>query len=194
MTLDFTGSCARHGGCGEAAALPVAGWSVDTRTQQPGDVYFALRGANRDGHDFVPQALARGAAAVVVEAAWNAGPDGKRCAWRTRWWRSRNWSVGAAEVGRDGDRGDGQCGQDHYQGRDRAPARSARPGGADGGKSEQPHRRAAFDSAAADGARTAVLEMGMNHAGKFARSPAWRGPKSAWSQRRVRTRGILRFN
>ena len=77
MTLDLQEVARAMAAAGEAAALPVAGWSVDTRTQQPGDVYFALRGANRDGHDFVPQALAQGAAAVVVEAAWNAGPDGK---------------------------------------------------------------------------------------------------------------------
>jgi len=44
-----------------------SGWSVDTRTQQPGDVYFALRGPNHDGHDFLPAAEEKGAAALVVE-------------------------------------------------------------------------------------------------------------------------------
>ena len=52
---------------GEARSVIVTGWSVDTRTQNPGDVYFALRGPNFDGHDFVPRAIARGAAGVVVE-------------------------------------------------------------------------------------------------------------------------------
>src|SRR5580693_150987 len=52
---------------GDPQAIEVAGWSVDTRTQNPGDVYFALRGPNFDGHDFVPQAIAKGAAGVVVE-------------------------------------------------------------------------------------------------------------------------------
>src|SRR5574340_372951 len=47
----------------------VSGWSVDTRTQQPGDVFFALCGPNHDGHDHVPEALAKGAAAVVVDRA-----------------------------------------------------------------------------------------------------------------------------
>jgi UDP-N-acetylmuramoyl-tripeptide--D-alanyl-D-alanine ligase len=42
---------------------------VDTRTQNPGDVYFALRGPNFDGHEFVPAAIAAGAAAVVVTQA-----------------------------------------------------------------------------------------------------------------------------
>lgn len=41
--------------------------SVDTRTLQSGDVYFALTGDQFDGHEFVPGAVARGASAVVVE-------------------------------------------------------------------------------------------------------------------------------
>jgi UDP-N-acetylmuramoyl-tripeptide--D-alanyl-D-alanine ligase len=48
-------------------SVEVTGWSVDTRTQKPGDVYFALHGPNFDGHDFVAQASANGAAGVVVE-------------------------------------------------------------------------------------------------------------------------------
>jgi UDP-N-acetylmuramoyl-tripeptide--D-alanyl-D-alanine ligase len=52
---------------GAASPVKVAGWSVDTRTQNAGDVYFALRGPLRDGHSFVHAAAERGAAAVVVE-------------------------------------------------------------------------------------------------------------------------------
>jgi UDP-N-acetylmuramoyl-tripeptide--D-alanyl-D-alanine ligase len=77
MTLDLQEVARATAAVGEVESAAVAGWSVDTRTQQPGDVYFALRGANRDGHEFVPQALAQGAAAVVVEAGRGAGPDGK---------------------------------------------------------------------------------------------------------------------
>ena len=43
----------------------VAGVSIDSRTVQPRDLFIALRGPNHDGHDFVPDALVRGAAAVV---------------------------------------------------------------------------------------------------------------------------------
>ena len=42
-------------------------YSTDTRTLQPGDTYVAIRGERFDGHNFVPQAVAGGAAAVVVE-------------------------------------------------------------------------------------------------------------------------------
>jgi UDP-N-acetylmuramoyl-tripeptide--D-alanyl-D-alanine ligase len=45
----------------------VTGWSVDTRTLAPGDLFFALRGPNHDGHDYVARAMEMGAAAAVVE-------------------------------------------------------------------------------------------------------------------------------
>ncbi len=41
------------------------GVSIDTRTIQPGDLFVALK-AERDGHDFVAAALAKGAAAALV--------------------------------------------------------------------------------------------------------------------------------
>jgi UDP-N-acetylmuramoyl-tripeptide--D-alanyl-D-alanine ligase len=39
----------------------------DTRTLQPGDLFVALRGERFDAHDFLPQARAAGAAAVLAE-------------------------------------------------------------------------------------------------------------------------------
>ncbi|HEV2566675.1 MAG TPA: UDP-N-acetylmuramoylalanyl-D-glutamyl-2,6-diaminopimelate--D-alanyl-D-alanine ligase [Microvirga sp.] len=42
------------------------GASIDTRTLEPGDLYFAIKGDVHDGHDFVPAALEKGAAAAVV--------------------------------------------------------------------------------------------------------------------------------
>lgn len=41
------------------------GVSIDTRSLQPGDLFVALKDV-RDGHDFVAQALAKGAAAALV--------------------------------------------------------------------------------------------------------------------------------
>lgn len=43
----------------------VDGISIDTRTLAPGDLFVALKAA-RDGHDFVAQALAKGAGAALV--------------------------------------------------------------------------------------------------------------------------------
>jgi len=44
----------------------VTGWSVDSRTLRPGDLYFALRGPNHDGHAFIGEVLKKGAVGVVV--------------------------------------------------------------------------------------------------------------------------------
>ena len=41
------------------------GVSIDSRTIAAGELFVALRGPNHDGHDFVREALARGARAVV---------------------------------------------------------------------------------------------------------------------------------
>jgi UDP-N-acetylmuramoyl-tripeptide--D-alanyl-D-alanine ligase len=52
-----------------------SGASIDTRTLEPGDLYFAIKGDVHDGHDFVPAALEKGASAAVV-AAEKAGAFG----------------------------------------------------------------------------------------------------------------------
>jgi UDP-N-acetylmuramoyl-tripeptide--D-alanyl-D-alanine ligase len=44
------------------------GVSIDTRTLEPGDLFVALVGEGRDGHAFVADALARGAAGAMVHA------------------------------------------------------------------------------------------------------------------------------
>ena len=56
------------GGTVEAkyADVEFLGAGNDTRTIQPGQLFLALKGA-RDGHDFIPQALQKGAAAVLCE-------------------------------------------------------------------------------------------------------------------------------
>lgn len=47
--------------------MDVAGFSVDTRTINPGEVYIAIPGGRVDGHDFVEEAFAKGASAALVE-------------------------------------------------------------------------------------------------------------------------------
>ncbi|MFA6141497.1 MAG: Mur ligase family protein, partial [Hyphomicrobium sp.] len=48
-----------------APSVPITGFSLDTRSLQPGEVFVALRDV-RDGHDFVLQAFRQGAAAALV--------------------------------------------------------------------------------------------------------------------------------
>ena len=50
------------------APFNASGLSIDTRSLKPGDLFIALKAA-RDGHDFVAQAFANGAAAALVELA-----------------------------------------------------------------------------------------------------------------------------
>src|SRR5579864_802666 len=45
----------------------ISGWSVDSRTVAPGDLFFALRGPNHDGNAYVDDALRKGAVAAIVE-------------------------------------------------------------------------------------------------------------------------------
>jgi UDP-N-acetylmuramoyl-tripeptide--D-alanyl-D-alanine ligase len=46
----------------------VPGLSIDTRTIAPGEAFFAIKGENRDGHDFIDAALKAGAGLAVVAA------------------------------------------------------------------------------------------------------------------------------
>jgi UDP-N-acetylmuramoyl-tripeptide--D-alanyl-D-alanine ligase len=52
------------------------GVSIDSRTVGAGDLFVALHGPNRDGHDFVRAALERGAAAAVIDRDIAELPDG----------------------------------------------------------------------------------------------------------------------
>jgi UDP-N-acetylmuramoyl-tripeptide--D-alanyl-D-alanine ligase len=54
-----------------ASAQPVTGVSIDTRTLMPGDLFVALKD-QRDGHDFVRAAFAKGAAAALVSDTYVA--------------------------------------------------------------------------------------------------------------------------
>jgi UDP-N-acetylmuramoyl-tripeptide--D-alanyl-D-alanine ligase len=46
--------------------LEALGYSIDSRTIAPGELFFAIRGEQFDGHDFVAAAFERGAIATVV--------------------------------------------------------------------------------------------------------------------------------
>jgi UDP-N-acetylmuramoyl-tripeptide--D-alanyl-D-alanine ligase len=54
-------------GSSVARDAPVTGVSIDSRTIQPGELFVAVRGASTDGHLYIDQALAAGAAGVVAE-------------------------------------------------------------------------------------------------------------------------------
>ena len=60
-------------------AVIAQGYSIDSRTIQPGELFFAVKGERFDGHDFVESVLSHGAAAAVIrrdQLARYANPKG----------------------------------------------------------------------------------------------------------------------
>lgn len=55
--------------------VEITGLACDSRQVKPGDLFVAVKGLTVDGHDFIPQALARGAVAVVGERAFPSAPS-----------------------------------------------------------------------------------------------------------------------
>jgi UDP-N-acetylmuramoyl-L-alanyl-D-glutamate--2,6-diaminopimelate ligase len=49
--------------------VEITGLACDSRQVKPGDLFVAIKGLIADGHEFIPQALERGAVAVVVQDA-----------------------------------------------------------------------------------------------------------------------------
>jgi UDP-N-acetylmuramoyl-tripeptide--D-alanyl-D-alanine ligase len=71
---DFTSAA------GEFDKFAVAqGYSIDSRTVQIGELFFAVKGDRFDGHDFVEQALNTGAVAAVVRRDQSARYPTKTC-------------------------------------------------------------------------------------------------------------------
>jgi UDP-N-acetylmuramoyl-L-alanyl-D-glutamate--2,6-diaminopimelate ligase len=51
----------------DAGELDVTGLAYDTRQVAPGTLFFCVPGFTHDGHEFAPEAISRGAVALVVE-------------------------------------------------------------------------------------------------------------------------------
>src|ERR1700686_3120910 len=69
-------SATTHGGTAAPAGAPSelgaegpGGYSIDSRTVAPGELFFAVKGERLDGHDYVDAALEKGAVAAVVQKA-----------------------------------------------------------------------------------------------------------------------------
>ncbi len=75
MKLTLSEIAAILGATTGASGKTVLGYSIDSRTILPHQLFFAIRGPRFDGHDFIPQALERGAAAAVVSQEFAAKSD-----------------------------------------------------------------------------------------------------------------------
>jgi UDP-N-acetylmuramoyl-tripeptide--D-alanyl-D-alanine ligase len=56
-------------------SVMISGISIDSRTVRNGELFFAIRGPNHDGHGFLSAALAKGAAGAVVDTRYEAPHD-----------------------------------------------------------------------------------------------------------------------
>jgi len=67
MNLTLGEVAAYLGTSSGAPDRPIKGYSIDSRSLLPGQLFFAIHGPRFDGHEFVPDVLMRGAAGAVVE-------------------------------------------------------------------------------------------------------------------------------
>jgi UDP-N-acetylmuramoyl-L-alanyl-D-glutamate--2,6-diaminopimelate ligase len=58
---------------GDGPDVAVTGLAFDNREVTPGTLFFCVPGFTRDGHDFAPDAISRGAVALVVERPLGLG-------------------------------------------------------------------------------------------------------------------------
>jgi UDP-N-acetylmuramoyl-tripeptide--D-alanyl-D-alanine ligase len=165
MTLDLQQVATAIAARGAPAPARVSGWSVDSRTQQPGDVYFALRGANHDGHEYARAAAESGAAAVVLERTVGAPNellvhDTLAALQRLAGWARQNWDGALIGV-------TGSAGKTTTKDAIAHLLSAAFPVGKTIGNFNNHVGVPLSILRLPDNCKVAVLEMGMNHAGEI---------------------------
>ncbi len=154
----------------------VTGWSIDSRSIAPGDLFFALRGPNHDGNAYVDDVLRKGAVAAVANesgedpvlsarAGLNDGPvlivpDTLTALQATASWALKRW--GGEVIGVTG-----SAGKTSAKDVIAALLAPSMPVGKTIGNLNN-HVGVPLSILRLPGdARVAVLEMGMNHAGEI---------------------------
>ena len=150
-----------------SGAFTASGVTFDSREVQPGDLFLALSGEATDGHRFLPQAFAQGAAGAVVSADAD-GPNFRVAdtfAALEDLGRAARARTSAKVIGVTGSVGKTSTKEALYACLDRAA-----PGEAHRSvKSYNNHTGVPLSLARMPAAtRYAVLEMGMNHPGELA--------------------------
>jgi UDP-N-acetylmuramoyl-tripeptide--D-alanyl-D-alanine ligase len=142
----------------------ITGWSIDSRSVSPGDLFFALRGPNHDGNAYVEEVLRQGAVAAVANEQ-KAGavltvPDTLEALQSTAIWALQQW--GGEVIGVTG-----SAGKTSTKDVIASMLAAGMPVGKTIGNLNN-HVGVPLSILRLPGdARVAVLEMGMNHAGEI---------------------------
>lgn len=144
----------------------VSGYSIDSRTIAPGDLFIALRGEQHDGHTFVSSVLEKGAGAALVDR--NLGEDHRlirvdntlRALQMLAQKAREDWAGTVVGV-------TGSAGKTSTKDIVAALAETAGPVGRTTGNFNNHIGLPVSILRIPDEARTAVLEIGMNHAGEI---------------------------
>ncbi len=145
------------------------GVSIDSRSVAPGDLFIALRGPRFDGHDYVSQALARGAAAAMVDHRPSDVPADAPLAMVDDTLGGL-WRLGAAARARSTARFVGVTGSVGKTGTKEAIATCLRPQGATAASGGNLNNHWGVPLSLArlpQGLDYAVIELGMNNAGEI---------------------------
>ena len=148
----------------------VTGWSIDSRTIAPGDLFFALRGLNHDGNAYIDEVLRKGAVAAIANqpddrAVLSEGsvlivPDTLAALQHTASWALKQW--GGEVIGVTG-----SAGKTSAKDVIAAMLAPSLPVGKTIGNLNNHVGVPLSILRLPSEARVAVLEMGMNHAGEI---------------------------
>jgi UDP-N-acetylmuramoyl-tripeptide--D-alanyl-D-alanine ligase len=142
----------------------ITGWSIDSRTVAPGDLFFALRGPNHDGNAYVDEVLCKGAVAAVANEMRPGPvlivPDTLAALQSTAAWALRQW--GGEVIGVTG-----SAGKTSTKDVIAAMLAAGMPVGKTIGNLNNHVGVPLSILRLPREARIAVLEMGMNHAGEI---------------------------
>jgi UDP-N-acetylmuramyl pentapeptide synthase len=176
-TVAFTAALVAEATGGRLAAgspdAVFSGVSIDSRTTNAGALFVAIQGDRFDGHEFVTSALSQGASGLLVSqpievpagVAVIAVPDTLQALQDlARDIRRRSRAIVVAITGSAGKTSTKELTADLLATRYRVFPQQGQP--------QQSHRLAALAHQLSAGYDMAVVELGMNHAAKSARSSA----------------------
>jgi UDP-N-acetylmuramoyl-tripeptide--D-alanyl-D-alanine ligase len=166
MTISIEAIAEAIGAAASDSHASISGYSIDTRTINPGDCFFALRGPAHDGHDYVSRLAEKGAALAIVDHLTDTQipqlvvPDTLAALQQLATWARERW--GGTVIGVTGSAGKTTT-KDTIASLLNVQYRTGRTIGNFNNHYGVPLSILRLS----DDCRMAVIEMGMNHAGEI---------------------------